>query len=195
MFLLGKPGKARTETFLQAQRAAGYSYAQVGLTRHAQTQAQFPAGYAVDRFTFGLGHGEDCFRRSADALKNWKLFDAGWITLQNPEAQMRPGETLVLLIKHLGFYSLIADRVVYVVDEPQQFGFGYGTLTGHAEQGEERFLVRHLPNGDVVFEIFAFARPRHPLARLGQPFVRWLQGQAARAYAGALRRGVKDLQP
>lgn len=189
MFLLTRPKAAHVQHFLKTQQTAGYSYAKAGLTRHAEA----PAGYAVDRFTFGLGHGEDCFRRSADALKNWKLFNTGWITLQNLEAQMHPGETLVLLIKHLGFYSLIADRVAYTIQEPRQYGFGMGTLTGHAEEGEERFLVRHLDNGDVIFEIFAFARPRHPLARLGTPFVRWLQGQAAQAYAGALRQGMKDL--
>ena len=37
-----------------------------------------------------------------------------------------------------------AGRVVYLVDEDgpvPRFGFAYGTLPGHAESGEERFLV------------------------------------------------------
>ena len=36
-------------------------------------------------------------------------------------------------------------RVVYVVDEPDRRGFAYGTLPGHAESGEELFMVRFDP--------------------------------------------------
>ena len=41
-------------------------------------------------------------------------------------------------------------RVVYVVDEPDRRGFAYGTLPGHAESGEERFVVRYDPATDEV---------------------------------------------
>jgi uncharacterized protein (UPF0548 family) len=31
--------------------------------------------------------------------------------------------------------------VVWTVDEPNRIGFGYGTLQGHPESGEESFVV------------------------------------------------------
>ena len=50
-------------------------------------------------------------------------------------------------------------RVVYVVDEPDRRGFAYGTLPGHAESGEELFLVRYDPATDEVYaEVTAFSR-------------------------------------
>ena len=103
------------------------------------------------------------------------MFETPWIQLINPQTPFEAGETLVVQVAHLGFYSLIADRVVYTLDEPGRFGFGYRTLTGHAEQGEERFLVTFSASAEVNFELYAFSRPRHPLARLETPVVRSLQ--------------------
>jgi uncharacterized protein (UPF0548 family) len=90
--------------------------------------------------------------------------------------------------------------VVYIIGEAGRLelgrlGFAYGTLTGHAEQGEERFLVTLSAGGEVTFELSAFSRRRfswfrHPLARLGTPVVRRLQGAAAESYALAMLRAV-----
>ena len=44
----------------------------------------------------------------------------------------------------IGLWWLNACRIVYVVDESgpiSKFGFAYGTLPGHVESGEERFLI------------------------------------------------------
>ena len=43
---------------------------------------------------------------------------------------------------HCGSWSLNPARLVYLVEETadvKRFGFGYGTLPGHVERGEERF--------------------------------------------------------
>ena len=50
-------------------------------------------------------------------------------------------------------------RVVYVEDDDDLCAFGYGTLPGHVESGEERFEVRLEPSGRVLYEIAAFSRP------------------------------------
>ncbi len=48
-----------------------------------------------------------------------------------------------------------------------------GTLPGHVERGEERFAVEWRTTDDSVwYEVFAFAHPAHPLAKVGRPFVR-----------------------
>ena len=54
------------------------------------------------------------------------------------------------VIVHLGPVQAPC-RVVYVVDEPDRRGFAYGTLPGHAESGEELFLVRYDPATEDVF--------------------------------------------
>ena len=43
-------------------------------------------------------------------------------------------------------------------DEPQSAGFGYGTLPGHPERGEEAFEVEMGADGRVFLTITAFSR-------------------------------------
>ena len=63
----------------------------------------------------------------------------------------------------------------------KRFGFGYRTLPGHAECGEERFSVEwNREDGCVYCDVFAFSRPKHPLTWLGYPFARALQRRFAR---------------
>jgi uncharacterized protein (UPF0548 family) len=59
-----------------------------------------------------------------------------------------------------------ACRVVYLVDEATRFGFGYGTLPGHPEQGEETFIVETGAEGGFRFKVRAFSRPSERPARL-----------------------------
>jgi uncharacterized protein (UPF0548 family) len=89
---------------------------------------------------------------------------------------------------------LNACRIVYAVDEMGpvcRFGFAYGTLPGHAESGEERFLVEwDRADDDVWYDIIAFSRPNHLLARLGYPLTRRTQKRFARDSAAAMRKAV-----
>lgn len=79
-------------------------------------------------------------------------------------------------------YVTAAARIVYVVDEPNRYGFAYGTLPHHPVAGEEAFLVEQDEGGNVSFEIEVFSRPRHPLARLGKPVSRLVQKKTTRRY-------------
>lgn len=93
--------------------------------------------------------------------------------LREPE----PGLEFAVLVKHLGFWSANPLRVVYTISNSNRIGFGVGTLPGHAEAGEERFLVKMDSAGLVWFEIFSLSRPEATLAQLGSPFVLNLQKQ------------------
>jgi uncharacterized protein (UPF0548 family) len=73
-------------------------------------------------------------------------------------------------------------RVVYVTNEPDRFGFAYGTLPGHPERGEEAFHVAKDDSGTVRFEIVAFSRPASAAARLGGPLSRAAQTRTTRRY-------------
>jgi uncharacterized protein (UPF0548 family) len=55
--------------------------------------------------------------------------------------------------------------------------------------GEERFLVEWDTRDDNVFyDVVAYPRPRHALAKLGYPFVRRMQKRFGRESAGAMQR-------
>ena len=72
-----------------------------------------------------------------------------------------------------------------------KFGFAYGTLPGHVESGEERFLVEWDRGDDGVwYDILAFSRPNHILTRLGYPVVRRLQKRFGRDSAASMLRAV-----
>lgn len=84
---------------------------------------------------------------------------------------------------------------MYVVDESigsvTRFGFAYGTLPGHVESGEERFLIEWDHAADMVFyDLLAFSRPRHFLTRIGKWQVRRLQRRFGQDSVAAMRRAV-----
>lgn len=122
------------------------------------------------------------------------MFNMPWLQLCWPTAPIRVGTEVAVLVRHFGFFSLNACRIVYVVDndaETKRFGFGYGTLQEHAESGEERFTVEWNQASDKVsYDILAFSRPRKRLARLGYPLSRYLQKQFAEHSKAAMLRFV-----
>ena len=179
VFFLTKPDRRQIDRFLSAQRNRTFSYREVGAT-----QRQAPAGYRQDHNRIQLGEGRAAFARAVDAMRSWKHFDLGWVSAHPPTAPLEPGVTVAVRIRHLGLWSLNACRIVYAVDDEGpvvRFGFAYGTLPDHAEQGEERFLVEWSHEDNTVwYDIFAFSRPAHPAARLGLPVARALQKRFAR---------------
>ena len=106
---------------------------------------------------------------------------------------------MAVVARSMGLWWANAARIVYVVDDrtsspnsvTMRFGFAYGTLPGHVEMGEELFLVEWNRVSDAVtYRILAFSRPRHLLARLGQPLVRRLQQRFREDSAAAMLRWV-----
>lgn len=94
-----------------------------------------------------------------------------------------------------GVWSLNACCIVSVIDSAtsdlHRFGFVYGTLPGHGECGEERFLVEW-DQGDcsVWYDMLAFSRPQQMLGRIGYPVVRRLQKKFARDSVAMMQRDV-----
>jgi uncharacterized protein (UPF0548 family) len=90
------------------------------------------------------------------------------------------------VIVHLGPVGAPC-RVVYVVDEPDRRGFAYGTLPGHAESGEELFLVRFdSATEDVIAEVAAFSRHATWWSRLASPVTSLIQRIVTGRYLRAL---------
>lgn len=186
MFRLRRPSLADVERFLARQAAGPFSYPFVGATRE-----RAPDGYVVDRNRVRLGHGEHTFEKAVAALRRWEMFNVGWVRLFSPSVPIEAGRAVAILVRVFGVWWLSAARIVYVVEEDgdvRRFGFAYGTLADHAESGEERFSVEWLRSDDSVwYDLFAFSRPRHPLARIGKPFSRALQRRFARDSLKAMK--------
>lgn len=186
MILLRSPRPERVRAFHVAQAREPLSYAESGGTRLEAP----PAGYGVDRLVTRLGDGRDTFRAARDALLDWKVFDvlaSGGVELCNAYVPVAPGSTLVLHARHYGLHSLSAARVLYVVQEDLRFGFAFGTLPGGMLQGEARLLIERLPDDSVWFGVYAFTRPRHPLAVLFAPLARRATRRAFAAMVEAMR--------
>jgi uncharacterized protein (UPF0548 family) len=187
MFLLHQPSDLEISAFLRQQRDQPFSYSPTGLTLD-----QLTTGYTVDHNRIQIGTGEDCFAQAVAAIKTWKMFDMDWLRLWSSDAPIEVGSTVAIVVKHLGFWSINACRIVYVVDqrnENPQFGFAYGTLPAHAEFGEERFTVKLEPDGSVWYDILAVSRPGR-WARLAYPYARHLQKRFARDSKLAMQKAL-----
>ena len=190
MFSLMKPSRATTQAWLMAQQALPFTYAAVGAT--ATTP---PADYMVDHNRVQLGYGAPTFTQACDAIRQWTMFDFDWIDLLWPDAPLAAGTTVGVLAHLPGAHLLNACRIVYTIDEEiagvARFGFAYGTLPGHVERGEERFLIEWKHADDSVwYDILAFSQPNHWLVRLGYPVTRFYQRRFARASLQRMAQAV-----
>ena len=173
-----------------------FSYPEVGATNNLgpSPPESIVATYDLDRHEFPIGAGRDLFDRARDSLLAWRHFEIPWLEFHGGSAPVRTGQVVATLVSGAGFWFLNPCRVVYTEltpDEGDIAAFAYGTLSGHAECGEERFQVSFNRNtGEVDYKISAFSRPAILLAKLGYPFARKLQRRFAEASAKALVRAA-----
>jgi uncharacterized protein (UPF0548 family) len=187
MFLSHRPSVKDVERFLSGSRDLPLSYEPIGLARERRD------GFILDEQVAVVGSGDVVFARATAALLEWRQFDLGWVDLFPKPASISSGTVVAVMVRHLGFWSLNGCRVVYQIGVPgdRAFGYAYGTLTNHAESGEEIFQVSIRPEtGEVSYTIRAVSRPRATVARLGYPVVRSLQARFRRDSASAVTRAV-----
>ena len=189
MFLARRPSQRELEEFIARSRDLPLSYNPIGIAKES------PRGFKVDEASGVIGHGEQAFERAKLALAEWQHFDFGWVELFPRGAAIEPGSVVAILVHHLGFWSINGCRVVYTTGDRRtgsSFGFAYGTLTNHAELGEEIFEVSLRPETEeVVYRIRAVSKPQATLARIGYPFTRMLQARFRRDSIVALREAIK----
>ena len=188
---LRRPTRATVNRYLRSMSSQPLSYPHVGATNNSGG----PSGYVVDCNRSCLGTGGEVFDRSCAAVRSWRMFDLPWLLLAWPDVPIEPGAIVAPVVYFGGVWWPNACQIVYVMDDDQphrRFGFAYGTLLGHMERGEERFLVETLPDGSVWFETRAFSQAAKLLSRFAYPLVR--RGQLrffADAHAAMLRAVTK----
>jgi uncharacterized protein (UPF0548 family) len=175
------------QQFREAERPKPWSYPGAGTTR---APGEPPAGFDRDHNRHRLGSGEAVFAAARDAIRAWRMFPAPLATVEPAGLPIAEGEIAGVIIRAFGVWFLNSARIVYTIDEPQRFGFAYGTLPGHAERGEERFSVEWLADDSVWYDIEAFSRPRYWMARIGYPLVRQLQRRFVRLSKAAMAEAV-----
>lgn len=149
-----------------------------------------PQGFHHDRYETVLGRGPETFQRAVNGLRIWEAHHVPGVRVFPKEQEIETGATVVVTLGTLLLALAAPCRIVSVVDSPTRWGFAYGTLPGHPEQGEEAFIVSIPPDKTVRFEIEAFSRHRDPLVRLSGPIGRGIQKGGTHGYLRALRRYV-----
>jgi len=136
-----------------------------------------------------LGRGAEVFARGCAALRAWRMFPAPWTRIRPADAPIREGQTVAMLARAFGLWWLSSCRIVYVVDETtpvRRYGFAYGTLPAHVEQGEELFSIEWRADATVWYRVLAFSRPRYWPVRLAKPLARNLQRKFVRDSKAAM---------
>jgi uncharacterized protein (UPF0548 family) len=189
MFLASRPPDELIQDFLRHSQTLPLSYQSVGAGPNAL------AGFRIDEASGSLGFGQATLQLAKRALSEWRHFDLGWVELHPADAEIEQGTVVAVLVRHLGFWSLNGCRVLYVTGDREAgplFGFAYGTLTNHAEMGEELFEVKmNSETDEVTYRIRAFSKPRAALARLGYPITRSLQARFRCDSIAAMQRALK----
>jgi uncharacterized protein (UPF0548 family) len=190
MFLIRRPSQSDLDEFVNRSRHLPLSYDPIGIAKES------PPGFNADLASEVVGQGQPAFERAKLALAQWRHYEMGWAELWPRGASIEPGTDVAVLVHHLGFWSLNGCRVVYGLGDLESgndFGFAYGTLTNHAEMGEEIFEVLFEPDTEnVIYRIRAVSKPRAALAKIGYPLTRIFQERFRRDSIKAMRRALGE---
>jgi uncharacterized protein (UPF0548 family) len=189
MIYLSKPTEASLLTFLESQTGLPYTYPEefVGTTDSKAGILPVPPGYDTDHNRVCLGSGEAVFRDACVAMRAWRTFPAPWTQIYPPNVPLVEKQIVVVLFHLFGLWWRSSARIVYSIDEERRFGFAYGTLPGHIERGEERFLIEWHTDDTVWYDLRSFSKPRLWFVKLGYPLVRMLQKRFVRDSQAAMR--------
>jgi uncharacterized protein (UPF0548 family) len=195
VFLVRRPSDAKLSQIAASVADAPFTYDEVAATARPD---QLPEGYHRVHATRVVGEGDEAFAAAVDGIRRWQLHRRQGYRVAPDDPPIEVGTVVAVDVPLAAGVHLIATcRIAWVVDEPDRFGFGYGTLPIHPESGEEAFVVErgnpHGAMGAVRLAVAAFSRPRHPLVRLAGPMARRQQARATQGYLDALATHVREV--
>jgi uncharacterized protein (UPF0548 family) len=184
---LVRPGHVQSmDRLLATSSEARPTYPEVGAT----LRGEHPEGYRHDTYQSQLGNGRTVFRRASSGLQTWKSHEVPGVNVLPHNTAIEPGGTVVVTLGTPWLAIAAPCRIVGIVDESDRWGFAYGTLPGHPEQGEEFFIVSIHDDDAVRFTISAFSRPGDAVTRIAGPIARAVQAAGTTGYLKALQRFV-----
>jgi uncharacterized protein (UPF0548 family) len=126
------------------------------------------------------------FERAADALRAWEMHrGAGILVLADGPIEV--GTNVAMRAPLPVGYVDVTCRIVAVIDEPNRYGFAYGTLPAHVERGEEAFVVTRDGEGSRL-DVDAISRPLDPISRRVSYVADRLQDRSVRRYLSTMQR-------
>lgn len=159
----------------------GLSYPAPGMTREGSA----PAGYRVARHRVAVGAGRQDYLRLAEGIMSWRLHRLSGLRVGTGTPRAAEGVPVVLGFGAGPLRIPAPCRVVWTEQGGSRTGFGYGTLPGHPESGEESFTAVLAPDGTVYFELLAYSRHATWFIRLGGPVASACQRLVTRRYLAA----------
>lgn len=187
---LGIPSKSTIESYLAYSRKALFNYKERLQTKSDESVK----GYDNDHHFEQVGKGEQDWENAKEVLLSWKHFPSKWTKIYDFNESVEVGNEVAVTFLLFGIWWINSARVVYKIDEPNRFGFAYGTLEGHVESGEEIFLLERDADGHVFYHIKAFSKPAYWFVRLGYPLARRYQKKFVRESMAEVRNMVKSSQ-
>jgi len=181
---LTRPSTAELRSLAEAGATDALTYGTVGMSA-----TEPPEGYRLVRRSLSLGDSEHAFDRAVEALRHWRVHEGAGLVVQAVGPPTVDSVVAMAAPLPVGWVDVVC-RVVDVVDQPDRFGFTYGTLSVHPAQGEESFTVIRMDDGSTAFQIVAVSRPRQFLARAVPAVARRLQTAATNRYLAAMQSSV-----
>lgn len=168
------------------EQAASWRAAALTYPRDEIASGAVPPGYLRLETTVALRRRD--FETAAADLLAWRMHEKAGLRVEATDVAASVG-AVVLMFAGVGRMALrVPCRVVDLIDQPDRKGFSYGTLPGHPEAGEERFVLDRRPDGSIQFTVGAVSRPATVAARMAGPLTRAAQAIATRRYLRALDR-------
>jgi uncharacterized protein (UPF0548 family) len=182
-----RPAESRTiDRLAESLRDAELTYSDSGATLTGRR----PIGFHNDSYRAVLGHGAATFERAVQGLQAWQAHRLPGVRVFPNGTKIESGAIVIVTLGTPMFALAAPCRIVKVIDEANRWGFAYGTLPGHPEDGEEAFVVSISAEGSVRFEITVFSRPGNSMVRLSGPIGPAIQKNGTKGYVRALRRHV-----
>lgn len=151
-----------------------------------------PPGYRINSLQKVIGSGSHAWKKATRALESAEAFELPWVRFWRTGHGSRwsPGDVVVMAARILPFvWTANVNRVTSITRRRGCVAVAWGTTSRHVLRGEELISVQRQKNGDVLFQLRSFSRPKAFMAWVAYPVVVYLQ----HAFARGVCRRLMDL--
>ncbi|GBF98634.1 hypothetical protein Rsub_10823 [Raphidocelis subcapitata] len=214
---LSKPSREQEAAVCRKGQSGGFNYGCPGASQRAPPLPESvdrEGWWAVDHQRIKIGYGRKTYAATKDLLSSWGQFQLPWAAVA-ADTPLEAGGPVCVAANVFGLWTAVPLQLLYKQEgnwregaaagggrggkrrHGRAFSYACGCLSTHYLAGEERFKVEWDKTDDSVwYDILTYSRPAHPLAFLGYPVVRALQGRfrsdSARSVARAAALGAVE---